>query len=57
MPKSTSTFVGVVDELWRYPVKSMIGERLLPIFGYGRRSVPSRRYQFRVGCIINTYGF
>jgi uncharacterized protein YcbX len=28
MPNSMSTFVGVVDELWRYPVKSMIGEQL-----------------------------
>jgi uncharacterized protein YcbX len=25
---SASTFVGVVEELWRYPVKSMIGEQL-----------------------------
>jgi MOSC domain-containing protein len=28
MPNSASTFVGVVEELWRYPVKSMIGEQL-----------------------------
>src|SRR5260370_16090687 len=28
MPSPASTFVGVVEELWRYPVKSMIGERL-----------------------------
>jgi uncharacterized protein YcbX len=28
MANSASTFVGVVEELWRYPVKSMIGEQL-----------------------------
>jgi uncharacterized protein len=28
MPNSTSTSLGVVEELWRYPVKSMIGEQL-----------------------------
>ena len=28
MPHSASTLVGVVEELWRYPVKSMIGEQL-----------------------------
>ncbi len=28
MPSPASTLVGVVEELWRYPVKSMIGERL-----------------------------
>jgi hypothetical protein len=28
MANSASTFVGVVEELWRYPVKSMLGERL-----------------------------
>jgi len=30
--------------------------RIHPIFGDGRSSVPSQRYQFWVGCIINTYG-
>jgi hypothetical protein len=28
MPRSEPTLLGVVEELWRYPVKSMIGERL-----------------------------
>jgi uncharacterized protein YcbX len=28
MPNSTSSTVGVVEELWRYPVKSMLGEQL-----------------------------
>jgi uncharacterized protein YcbX len=28
MPNPTSTLIGVVEELWRYPVKSMIGEQL-----------------------------
>src|SRR5260370_41590886 len=28
MPSPASTLVGVVEELWRYPVKSMIGEPL-----------------------------
>ncbi len=28
MPNSASTLVGVVEELWRYPVKSMLGEQL-----------------------------
>ncbi len=28
MPNSTSSIVGVVEELWRYPVKSMLGEQL-----------------------------
>jgi hypothetical protein len=28
MPNSASTLVGVVQELWRYPVKSMLGEQL-----------------------------
>jgi uncharacterized protein YcbX len=28
MPNPASTLVGVVEELWRYPVKSMIGEQL-----------------------------
>jgi uncharacterized protein YcbX len=28
MPYPASTLVGVVEELWRYPVKSMIGEQL-----------------------------
>jgi uncharacterized protein YcbX len=28
MPNTVSTLVGVVEELWRYPVKSMIGEQL-----------------------------
>ena len=28
MQNSASTFAGVVEELWRYPVKSMIGEQL-----------------------------
>ena len=28
MPNSASIVVGVVEELWRYPVKSMLGERL-----------------------------
>jgi len=28
MPNSGSTFFGEVEELWRYPVKSMIGEQL-----------------------------
>src|SRR6476646_2376709 len=28
MANSASTFVGVVEELWRYPVKTMIGEQL-----------------------------
>jgi uncharacterized protein len=28
MPNSERTFLGVVEELWRYPVKSMIGEQL-----------------------------
>src|SRR5712672_3338052 len=28
MPNPASTLVGVVKELWRYPVKSMIGEQL-----------------------------
>ena len=28
MANSASTLVGVVEELWRYPVKSMLGERL-----------------------------
>ena len=28
MPNPASTVVGVVEELWRYPVKSMIGEQL-----------------------------
>jgi uncharacterized protein len=29
MPNPASTLVGVVEELWRYPVKSMIGEQLV----------------------------
>jgi uncharacterized protein len=28
MPNSGSTFFGVVEELWRYPVKSMLGEQM-----------------------------
>jgi uncharacterized protein YcbX len=28
MPNSTSSTVGVVEELWRYAVKSMLGEQL-----------------------------
>ena len=28
MPNPASTLVGVVEELWRYPVKSMLGEQL-----------------------------
>jgi uncharacterized protein len=28
MPNSTSSTVGVVEELWRYPVKSMLGEQV-----------------------------
>ena len=28
MPNTVSTLVGIVEELWRYPVKSMIGEQL-----------------------------
>jgi uncharacterized protein YcbX len=28
MPTSEQNFLGVVEELWRYPVKSMLGERL-----------------------------
>ena len=28
MPNQASTMIGVVEELWRYPVKSMIGEQL-----------------------------
>jgi transposase InsO family protein len=32
-------------------------ENIHPIFGHGGSSVPSQRYQFWVGCIINTYGF
>jgi uncharacterized protein YcbX len=28
MPNPASTLVGVVEQLWRYPVKSMIGEQL-----------------------------
>jgi uncharacterized protein YcbX len=29
MPNPASTFVGVVEQLWRYPVKSMLGEQLI----------------------------
>src|SRR3984893_3349278 len=28
MPNPASTLVGVVEELWRYPIKSMLGEQL-----------------------------
>jgi len=28
MPNAASRLVGLVEELWRYPVKSMIGEQL-----------------------------
>ena len=28
MPNPASTLVGAVEELWRYPVKSMLGEQL-----------------------------
>src|SRR5260370_23667280 len=28
MPNTASTLVGEVEELWRYPVKSMMGEQL-----------------------------
>src|SRR5271168_3842563 len=28
MPNSEPTLLGAVEELWRYPVKSMLGERL-----------------------------
>jgi hypothetical protein len=28
MPNLASPLVGVVEELWRYPVKSMLGEQL-----------------------------
>jgi uncharacterized protein YcbX len=28
MPNPASTLIGVVEELWRYPVKSMLGEQL-----------------------------
>jgi uncharacterized protein len=28
MPNSGSTFFGVIEELWRYPVKSMLGEQI-----------------------------
>ena len=29
MPNPASTLVGEVEELWRYPVKSMLGEKLI----------------------------
>ena len=46
MPKQ-STLVGVVEELWRYPVKSMLGEPLTATEVSGRGLLGDRAYALR----------
>jgi uncharacterized protein YcbX len=47
MPSSKPTLLGVVEELWRYPVKSMIGERLSETEVRQRGMLGDRAYALR----------
>src|SRR5260370_6546918 len=47
MPSPASTLVGVVEELWRYPVKSMIGEPLTATEVTERGLLGDRAYALR----------
>ena len=47
MPNSEPTLLGVVEELWRYPVKSMIGERLSETEVKQRGLLGDRAYALR----------
>src|SRR5882757_9459702 len=47
MPNQQSTLVGVVEELWRYPVKSMLGEQLTASEVTGNGLLGDRAYALR----------
>jgi uncharacterized protein YcbX len=47
MPNQQSTLIGVVEELWRYPVKSMLGEQLTASEVSGRGLLGDRAYALR----------
>lgn len=47
MPNSEPRLLGVVEELWRYPVKSMIGERLSETEVEQRGLLGDRAYALR----------
>src|SRR6266403_5062942 len=47
MPNQQSTLVGVVEELWRYPVKSMLGEQMTATEVAHRGLLGDRAYALR----------
>src|SRR5271170_2317142 len=47
MPNSEPTLLGAVEELWRYPVKSMLGERLSETEVKQRGLLGDRAYALR----------
>jgi hypothetical protein len=50
MPTSEQNFLGVVQELWRYPVKSMLGERLTATTVTESGLLGDRAYALRDTC-------
>src|SRR5207245_4045237 len=47
MPNPQSTLIGVIEELWRYPVKSMLGEQLTAAEVTGNGLLGDRAYALR----------
>ena len=50
MPTSEQNFLGVVEELWRYPIKSMLGERLTATTVTASGLLGNRAYALRDTC-------